>query len=94
MLCEFMTMVDVRIPLNRSCLSINFTDWNVKGLNDPIKCSRFLTHLENLKTDIAFLTETHMCSSDYVRLKRGWIEQVFYSHSQGLSTPTRVFIKP
>lgn len=45
--------------MNDGRLLINFTNWDVKGLNHPIERARVLTHLNHLKTDIAFLTETH-----------------------------------
>lgn len=60
--------------------SVNFTNWNVKGLNHPIKRTKVLAHLKNLKTDIAFLTETHIRSSDRVSLRRGWVGQEFHSN--------------
>lgn len=72
-------MVNPHIPSGGKGQSVNFTNWNVKGLNHPIKRSKVLTHLKNLKTDIAFLTETHMRNSDHVGLKRGWVGQVFHS---------------
>ncbi len=64
-------MVDLGTHMNDGRLLTNFTNWNVKGLNHPIKRTRILTHRKHLKTDIAFLTETHMLSLDHVSLRRG-----------------------
>ena len=51
---------------NNSVNSIRFLSWNVKGEGHPIKRSRVLSHLKPLKTDIAFIQETHMCNTDHV----------------------------
>ena len=40
--------------------AVKFISWNVKGLNGPVKRGRIFSHLKNLKTDIAFLQETHL----------------------------------
>ena len=52
--------------LNGGCggSTISFASWNVKGLNSPVKRSKILTHLKNLKADIIFLQETHLRNSD------------------------------
>lgn len=67
-------MADSLTSSNGNRVSTNFTNWNVKGLNHPIKRTKVLAHLKKLKTDIAFLTETHMHSSDCISLKWGWVE--------------------
>lgn len=56
------------------------TNWNVKGLNHPVKRSKVFSHLSKLRTDIAFLTETHLLGGDHARLKRGGFSQVFHSN--------------
>ncbi len=35
-------------------LCVNFTSWNVKGLNNVIKLNKVLSHLEHLNTHIGF----------------------------------------
>ena len=64
---------------NNSVNSIRFLSWNVKGTGHPIKRSRVLLHLKHLKTDIAFIQETHMRNTDHVRLRKSWVSQVFHS---------------
>lgn len=59
--------------------AVRFTSWNVKGLNGPVKRGKILSHIKNLKTDIAFLQETHLRSSDQLRLKKHWVGQIFHS---------------
>ena len=59
--------------------SVRFVSWNVKGANTNIKLNRIMTHLEHLKTDIAFLQETHLCPSDVPRLKKRWVGHLFHS---------------
>lgn len=39
---------------------IRFTSWNIKAKNGPVKWARVFAHLKNLKSDIAFLQETHL----------------------------------
>ena len=58
---------------------IQFTTWNVKGLNNPIKRSRVLAHLAFLQTDIAFVQETHLRTTDIARMQRGWVGNIFHS---------------
>lgn len=38
---------------------VHFVSWNVKGVNNPVKNKRVLTHLKDLKADLVFLQETH-----------------------------------
>lgn len=59
--------------------TIRFTSWNVKGLGGPVKRTRVLSHLKSLKTDIAFLTETHLRVCDHTRLRKPWVGQIFHS---------------
>lgn len=56
-----------------------FTNWNIKGLNHPVKRSKVFSHLSKLQTDIAFLTETHLLDKYYSRLKRVGFSQIFHS---------------
>lgn len=59
---------------------VNFVSWNIKSLNHPLKRRKVFTHLQQLKTDIAFLQETHLQSSDHLRLKSGWVGQIYHSN--------------
>lgn len=81
-------MADSGTPLSRSRLSTNFTNWNVNGLNHPIKCTRVLAHLKHLKTDAAFLTERQMCSSDYISV----FHSSFQVKARGVVNSFRTFM--
>lgn len=59
--------------------NLRFISWNLKGANQPIKRNKVMTHLKQLRGDIFFLQETHLCSSEANRIKRPWIEHVFHS---------------
>lgn len=39
-----------------------------------------IKHFKQLKTDIAFLQETHLRTTDLFRIKRGWPGQVYHSN--------------
>lgn len=65
--------------LNITQGSIRFASWNVKGSNKVIKLNRIMSHLQHLKVDIAFLQETHLCTSEVPKLKRGWVGHLFHS---------------
>lgn len=58
------------------CL-VNFVNWNVKSLNDPVKREKVITHLQYLKSEIAFLQETHLCGCDQFKTRGGWIGQSY-----------------
>lgn len=51
---------------------------NVKGLNHPAKRKKVRTYLKLINTDIAFLQETHLRSSDNSRFLAGWAGQHFH----------------
>lgn len=65
--------------VNEKMAAIRFISWNVKGLNGPVKRARIFNHLKYLKCDVAFLQETHLLVKDHVRLKKGWVGNVFHS---------------
>lgn len=64
---------------------IRFTSLNCKGLNNPIKRSKIFHHLKHLGAHIIFLQETHLKSSDHLKLKKGWIGQIYNSSFSGKS---------
>lgn len=76
--CLYLISVIIVCSSLSDCL-INFVSWNVKSLNHPVKRKKVLTHLHQLKADIAFLQETHLCISDHSRLRSGWIGQIYHS---------------
>jgi len=60
--------------------STRFKSWNVKGVNNNIKISRIMSHLQHLKGDVFFLQETHLKTSDIQRLKRAWVGHLYHSN--------------
>lgn len=40
--------------------NVTFVSWNVRGLNNPVKRGKVLSHLKTLGLDIVFLQETHL----------------------------------
>ncbi|KAM7402819.1 hypothetical protein PAMP_018030 [Pampus punctatissimus] len=73
-------MADVNIAGQSAGCSVQFVSWNVKSLNHPVKRKKVLVHLNNLKTDIAFLQETHLRVADHCRLRGDWIGQTYHSN--------------
>ena len=66
-------------PLPALGSALRLTCWNVKGLNSPFKRSKVLNHLQSLNTKIAFLQETHLRPADHLKLRRGWVGQLYHS---------------
>lgn len=58
---------------------IIITSYNVKGLGHPIKRKKILSHLKSFKCSIALLQETHLNDLEHKKLKREWVDQVFYA---------------
>lgn len=59
--------------------NLRFISWNLKGANQVVKRNKVMTHLKQLRGDIFFLQETHLCSSEVNRIKRPWIGHFFHS---------------
>lgn len=55
------------------------TSYNVKGLGHPIKRKKILNQLKSFKCSIALLQETHLNDVEHKKLKREWIDQVFFA---------------
>ena len=72
--------------------NLNITSWNVKGLGHPVKLRTVLTHLKKYKTSIALLQETHMTSTEHLKLKHGWVGQVFSSSFRSNSRGVAILI--
>ena len=66
---------------------LQFTSWNVRGLNKIVKLNQVMNRLWQLKAKIIFLQETHLTSED---VRRRWPGQVFSasfsSNSRGVIT--------
>lgn len=58
---------------------LKFVSFNGNGLNGPVKRKRVLTYLKKLKTDIAFIQETHLTIHEHKKWRRDWVGQVFSS---------------
>lgn len=59
--------------------NIRFISWNVKGANQPTKINKIISHLQDLKGDIVFMQETHLPTSQIMRLKRSRFSEVYHS---------------
>ena len=49
---------------------VRLISWNTKGMNNATKIDKVMTRLQHLNGDIIFLQETHLKSSDTLRIKR------------------------
>lgn len=56
---------------------LKLISWNVKGTGSATKLGRVMTHLDRLKGDTYFLQEIHTLNRETVRLKKGWVGEVF-----------------
>lgn len=70
----------------------NFTSWNVRGANHPVKCNKIFLHLKKLKTKVAYLQETHLKNCDHAKLRRGGFQQIFHSSFNTKSRGTAILI--
>lgn len=59
--------------------ALRYISWNVKGLNSPVKRKNVISHLRQLNTRIAFIQETHLKLSDHLKLRLGWVGQLYHS---------------
>lgn len=62
----------------RGVKGLTFSSWNVRGVNNPVKRGKVLTHLKSLASDIMFLQETHLNNSSHGRLRGKWIGEVYH----------------
>ncbi|KAA0701525.1 LINE-1 reverse transcriptase -like protein [Triplophysa tibetana] len=76
----------------QSGTGLKLVSWNCNGLNQPIKRSKVLHHLQQLGAHIVFLQETHLNSSSHIRLKGRWVSQVFNSSFNGKSRGVAILI--
>ena len=78
--------------INKGVSCLRFVSWNVKGINGPVKRGRVFSHLKHLKTEIAFLQETHLITKDHHRLKAPWVGQTFHSNFSSKTRGTAILI--
>lgn len=62
-----------------SSRNLHFISWNVKGMNNVVKASKVLSHLQYLRGDLCFLQETHIRNSEISRIRRAWMGHLFHS---------------
>lgn len=69
---------------------LQFTSWNVRGINKLVKLKQVMSRIRQLKAKIVFLQTPHLTSEDVIRVRRRWCGQVFSaslcSHSWGVIT--------
>lgn len=51
-----------------------------------------MSHLQQLKIDVAFLQETHLCNASVASLKRNWVGQVYHSKFNVKARGTAILI--
>lgn len=51
-----------------------------------------VTHLQQLKTDVAFLQETHLRNSDHLRMKSNWVDQIYHSNFNSKASGAAILI--
>lgn len=73
-------------------IALKLCSWNCKGLNQPIKRSKVLHHLQHMGAQIIFLQETHLKVADHFRLRKGWLGQLYHSTFQGKARGAAILI--
>lgn len=62
---------------------LQFTSFNCKGLNNPVKHSKVLHHLHQIGARVIFLQETHLKNLEHQKLKKSWLGQIYHSSFSG-----------
>lgn len=73
--------------------ALRFVSWNVKGMGNVTKLGRVMAHLNQLRGDIFFIQETHLCNKEVARLKKNWVGEMFHSTFNGKARGTAVIIR-
>lgn len=65
------------------------TSWNIRGLGSLVKIKQVMTRLKHLGSKIILLQETHLVSTEVIRIRKRWQGQVFAanfsSHDRGVA---------
>lgn len=72
--------------------SLTFASWNVRGLGKPTKINKVLSHLDSLGVKIAYLQETHLKTSDHMKIRRSWVAQSYHSLFNSKARGTAILI--
>lgn len=67
-----MTSVD-----NSKANGVTMVSWNVRGLRHFLKRTKVSAHLKSMHSNVVFLQETHIRSSDWARLRCSWAGHIF-----------------
>ena len=71
---------------------LQFTSWNVRGLNKLVKLKQVMSRIKQLKAKIVFLQETHLTPEDVVKVRRRWPGRVFSASSSSRSRGVIILI--
>lgn len=77
----------------RGVKNLTFSSWNVRGLNNPVKRGKVLSHLKTLTSDIMFLQETHLNNNSHSRLRAKWIGDIYHSTFSSKARGAAVLIR-
>ena len=76
---------------NSNC-NVNFVSLNVKGMNAWLKRQKIWSYLQQLKSDVVFLQETHLKNNHVNYLRKSWVGQVFHSQFNAKARGTAILI--
>lgn len=72
---------------------LTLASWNVRGLNNPIKRGKVISHLKSLGPDLIFLQETHLKKNSHIRLKCKWINNISHASFNVKARGTAILIR-
>lgn len=70
-----------------------FSSWNVRGVNNPVRRGKALSHLKSLTSDIMFLQETHLNNKSCGRLRIKWIGEIYHSTPSSKARGAAILIR-